>query len=65
MRILDRILGQLQDTKWHSLDEINKGISVPSDKLNELLFFLENQALVIIKKEKIRITGLGLKFLDL
>jgi predicted transcriptional regulator len=65
MRILDKILVQLRDAKWHNLDEINKGIYLPSDKLNELFCFLENQALVIINKEKIRITGLGLKFLDL
>ncbi len=65
MRILDKILGELGDAKWHSLDEIKKGISLPSDKLVELLEFLENQAFVIVKNKRIKITCLGLKFLEL
>jgi len=60
---LDRILEQLQDDKWHTIDEIKKVI--PSDALSALLHFLQEQAFIDIKNEKLKITGLGLRFLDI
>ncbi len=65
MESLDRILEQIWDTQWHSFDEIKKNIFLPSDKLDEMLCFLEKQEFINKKKEKIRITCRGLKFLAL
>ncbi len=62
---LDRTLEIIQDIQWHNLDEIVKVIPMPSDKLNEVLCFLQEQALVERKNEMLRITCLGLKFLQL
>ncbi len=62
---LDRILELIQDIQWHSLDEIVKVIPMPSDKLNEVLCFLQKQALIDRKNEKLRLTCTGLKFLQL
>ncbi len=62
---LDRTLGSLQDVQWHSLEEIQKEIALPSEKLNVILRFLQEQALVDRKNEILRITCLGLKFLQL
>jgi len=65
MRSLDGILMELQDAQWHSFDEIKRCILLPSDKLNEILCFLENLEFIDKNKEKLRITFLGLKFLCL
>ena len=65
MKILDKILIQIQDSNWHSLDEMKKCLYFPSDKLNELLNFLENQSFINIEKDRVKITSLGLKFLNL
>ncbi len=65
MNSIDRILEQLQDIHWHSLDEIKKVISMPAHKLNEVLCFLQKQALIDKKNEELRITCTGLKFLQL
>ncbi len=62
---LDGILELIQDIQWHRLEEIKLVISMPSDKLNEALCFLQKQALVDRKNEMLRITCLGLKFLQL
>jgi predicted transcriptional regulator len=62
---LDRILELIQDIQWHSLDEIVKVIPMPSDKLNEVLYFLQEQVLIDRKDEKLRLTCIGLKFLQL
>lgn len=65
MKILDRITELLRDTQWHRLEEIKQEIPLPKAKLNELLIFL--QELEVIEKENgnLRITGRGLRFLDL
>ncbi len=65
MKTLDKILIQLQDSQWHSLDEIKKCINLPSDKLNVLIIFLENQAIIDKNNKMMKITDLGLKFLHL
>ncbi len=65
MITLDRILNMLQDSKWHHVDEIQKEISMPEDKLNGVLFFLIEQGYIDQENEKLRITSRGLKFLEL
>jgi len=65
MKTLDKILEQLQDSQWHSLDEIKKSIYLPSDKLNIMVCFLEKQAFINMKSGMLKITYLGLKFLHL
>ncbi len=62
---LDRILGLLQDIQRHSLEEIQKKMTLQSEKLNEMLHFLQEQALIDKKDETLRITCTGLKFLQL
>ncbi len=61
----DRILGLLNDIRWHSLEEIQKKMTLPSEKVNEVLRFLQEQALIDKKDEMLRITCTGLKFLQL
>ncbi len=63
MRTLDKILKQLQDTQWHSIDETKQVVSMPSDTLNEVLSFLHEQAFIKKEDEKLKITSLGLKLL--
>ncbi len=62
---LDRILGLLQDIQRHSLEEIQKTMTLLSEKLSEVLHFLQEQALIDKKDETLRITCTGLKFLQL
>ncbi len=62
---LDIILEQLQDMQWHSLEEIQKKMTLPSEKLNEGLHFLQEQSLIDKKDEMLRITCTGIKFLQL
>ena len=62
---LDRTLELLQDIQWHSLEEIQKETALPSEKLNAVLRFLQEQALVDIENKMLRITCPGLKFLQL
>lgn len=65
MKVLDKVLQQLQDTQWHNLDEIKNITEMPSDKLNTILSFLEKQSFIDINNGRLKITGLGLKFLNL
>jgi len=65
MKHLDEILENLQDKKWHSFDEISKNILLPVDTLNSVLSFLQQGAFINKKDDKLKITNLGLKFLDL
>lgn len=62
MDSLDRILEQLQDMQWHSFDDIKKGISLPSNKLNEMIRFLQKQAFIDKRGDMLRITCMGLRF---
>ncbi len=62
---IDGILELLQDMQWHSLGEIQKETALPSEKLNAVLHFLQEQALIDKKDERLKIICLGLKFLQL
>jgi len=65
MKCFDNILSILQDSKWHTLDEINDDIHVSPFQFKEIISFL--QEISFIKKEKfeLKITNKGLRFLDL
>jgi predicted methyltransferase len=65
MKLLDKILQHIQDTQWHNIEEIKNITEMPSDKLNTILSFLEKQSFIDMNKGKLRITSLGLKFLNL
>ncbi len=65
MIYLDKILDMLRNSHWHSIDEIKKEIPMPEDKLNEAIYFLQEQGYINRKNEKLRITSGGLKFLEL
>ena len=65
MITIDEILEQISDARWHNIDKIKQSIFLPSDKLNEVLCFLESQEFINKEIEKIRITSHGKKFLAL
>ncbi len=65
LKILDRILEQLQDDQWHSLDEIKEVTSLSYDVLDKLLLFLQEGKFIDRKDMKLKITPLGLKLLKL
>ncbi len=65
MDFVDRILKLLIDSRWHSIEELEKNISVPKDKISQILGFLYEQAFVNIQNKKIMITDKGLKLMQL
>jgi hypothetical protein len=65
MKYIDRTLELLQDSQWHSIMSIKKEISLPDEKLNTILFFLQKYKFVEKENEKIRITSSGVRFLEL
>ncbi len=65
LKHLDRILEQIQDNDWHSINDLKKMIPVSADSFSASLRFLQEQAFIDIKNEKLKITGLGLRFLDI
>ncbi len=65
MKSLDKILELLRDNQWHNIDEIKKEISPSSNKLNELLCFLQEEKFISKDNNKLKITSMGSKFLEL
>ncbi len=65
MKSLDRILELLGNIEQHSFEEIKKEISLPDEKLNEALRFLNEYGYVSRDNHCLRITRQGLKFLEL
>jgi len=67
MKPLDKILELLQDSQWHSLDEIKARVSLSEDKLKKIVRFLEEQEFISEDKNKgeAKIKPLGLTFLEL
>lgn len=63
MKYLDRTLELLRDSQWHSIMSIKKEISLPDEKLNTIISFLHG--FVERENENMRITSLGLRFLEL
>jgi predicted transcriptional regulator len=62
---IDRILEQLRDAQWRNINEIKTDLSMPSDKLNSAILFLQELEFIDKKNENLKITSLGLKFLEL
>jgi predicted transcriptional regulator len=65
MKYLDMALELLRDSQWHSIMSIKKEISLQNEKLNTILFFLQEHEFIEKENEKMRITSLGLRFLEL
>ena len=65
MEELDTILELIKDSRWHSIEEIQKEVDLPSDKLNEVIRFLEEQAFINKQNGSLRITPAGLRLLNL
>lgn len=65
MKSLDRTLEILRDSNWHSVEEIKKETDLPSETLDRVLSFLKEQAFIDKENEKLRITPVGLKLLEL
>lgn len=67
MKPLDKILELLQDSQWHSLDEIKAQVSLPGDKVKNIIRFLEEQEFISWDKNKgeAKIKPVGLTFLEL
>ncbi len=65
MDFIDRILKLLKDSRWHSIEEVEMNISVPSCKIQYALGFLNEQKFVNVQNDRIIITAKGLKLIEL
>ncbi|MCD4842681.1 MAG: hypothetical protein K8R08_11905 [Methanosarcinales archaeon] len=65
MKQLDEILMILQDSTWSECSEIIKGLTISKSQFLEVIHFLQNQQLVELNNDGIRITSEGIKFLEL
>ncbi len=65
MDFIDRILKHLMDSKWHSIEEIEKDISEPWHKIHHALNFLNEQEFVSIQNNRIILTSKGFKLMEL
>ncbi len=65
MEYIDIALELLRDSHWHTLLSLEKEISLPEEKLNSILLFLKEYGFIERDNEKMRITSLGLRFLEL
>ncbi len=67
MKHLEIVLESLQDSQWHSLDEIAALFSLPEDKLKKIIRFLEEEEFISFDegRERTKIKPLGLTFLQL
>ncbi|NQE06140.1 hypothetical protein C5S32_09750 [ANME-1 cluster archaeon GoMg1] len=66
-KVLDETLEFLQDSQWHSVEEIEEKICLPDKKLASILSFFAQFDLISRAGEKsmAKITPLGLSFLAL
>ena len=65
MKQLDEILMILQDSNWTECSEIIEGLTISKNQFQEVIHFLQNQQLVELNNDGIRITSEGIKFLEL
>ena len=67
MKSVDITLELLQDSQWHSLDDIRFQVSLSEDKFKEIISFLVEIDFISLDSHKncVRIKPLGLKFLEL
>jgi RIO-like serine/threonine protein kinase len=65
--VLDRVLELLQDSQWHSAQEIDGVIRLPEEKLSLILSFFAEFGFVSRKGEQdmVKIKPTGLEFLEL
>ena len=67
MKEIEKILRTIKDNKWHDLNKIDQTTTLPKDKLTQIIKFLENQKFATLnkKRDKIRITKLGIDYIKL
>ena len=65
MKYLDSALELLRDSQCHSIMPIKKEISLPDEKFNTIISFLQEYGFVEKENETIIITSSGLRFLEL
>ena len=67
MRTIDTVLEQLQDSQWHSLDELRGRVSLSEDKVKRIITLLEENEFINldITKARAKIRNPGLRFLEL
>ena len=65
MKQLDEILMMLQDSSWSKCSEIIESLTISKSQFQEIIHFLQNQQLVELNNDYIRITSEGIKFLEL
>ncbi|MCX9013008.1 MAG: hypothetical protein OIN66_18050 [Candidatus Methanoperedens sp.] len=65
MKELDIILELIRDSNWHSIGEIKRETSLPSETLDKVLSFLHEQAFIDKENGELRITPTGQRLLEL
>jgi len=67
MKSVDKTLELLQDSQWHSLDDIRFQVSLSEDKFKKIISFLVKIDFISLDSYKscVGIKPLGLKFLEL
>lgn len=65
MEDFENILDLLRDSKEHSVEEINNMLSIPPDKLNKLLSFLQEYGFIERENGTLKITDMGIRYLEL
>lgn len=67
MKSIDTVLEQLQDSQWHSLDELKRRVSLSDDTVKRIIALLEENEFVNldINKARAKIRTPGLRFLEL
>lgn len=62
---IDKIMEMLQDCRYYSIERIKKQTSLPKKKIDIVLRFLKQEALIEEENGKVKITPRGLKLLEL
>jgi transcription initiation factor IIE alpha subunit len=67
MKSIDTILERLQDSQWHSLDELRGRVSLSENQVERIITLLEENEFINLDDEKTRakIRTSGLRFLKL
>ena len=65
MNILDNLMEFLRDSQWHSIGSTKEKVALPDEKFNKILSFLKDTEFIDKENETIRLTSLGLRFLEL
>ena len=67
MKSIDVILERLQDSEWHSLDEMRRCSSLSEDNVKKIISFLAKYEFISFNTHKMeaKIKIAGLRFLEL